>query len=1070
MSADNGGSKDGADLGKVLNLMQHITREFWKSKDKRMKGVNELFQNIRLLKYYGWGLYCESVFWVLFSHHPDDRWAKDVNKIRETELGWRIKQAIVGIFDYVLYSLHGFDITRSYTLIQKEDLTVPKAFVSIALFEQLQAPLTALPGQIIALLNGGNFLFNTRILFADSSMLAYISMQRIEAFLAEDEVPSWGTSLGPKQYDSENHTSESGKIGFENASFQWSSFKVSNDTAAQLALKDLNTSFPIGHLTIVTGPTGSGKSALLNALLGGGLQFYERELNCVSGKVHINKADHRVAYAGQYPWLEHATIRDNILYGCPFDRERYEMVLDVCSLENDLVILSGGDLTEIGEKGVTLSGGQRARVALARAVLAAVDMHTANHIYERCITGKIVHGRTVILITHHISLCLTKAKYLVELANGSIVRQGLVEDLRKTGQLNDVQTEEPISIEEKETAEENVIVNEADQTSGSTTPHKTRSAIKGKLVKAETRVEGRIKYLTYRTYLLAGGWFLWIITLVLLLSLRGILYLAKWGEAYDESNPETTLPIIGTLPPPYIDVKPWLVVFLIISMIGAFSTLFYIASGYYTSVRASRRLFTQMLFRLSRVPIQFFDVTPLGRIMNRFVTDFGTVDGLNQVSRSPFTVIVGLIPSFLPFAVVIAYLYLRLAPSFILASRDLRRLELTSLSPTFASFDELLHGLPHVRAFAMENWYQNRFYQKVDRFQSYDHVYVGLGSVVVFCASVFALLSGVDTGYAAVIIVQAGIFAESSRQLIRVSAQLELDFNSVERIAEYLTVPGEASAIIENCRPPAYWPSSLGGIEVKGLTVKYRPDLPPVLDGLSFEVRPGEKVGIYEVLYLHSIRSIDGIDISSIGLEDLRTRVTMISQDVSLFSGTIRSNIDPFDEHEDHECWDVLKRCHLVSDPSSDETETSRPKNLRDNRVTSLDMSINQIGSLSAGERQLLALARAILRRSKVVIMDEATSAIDFELDSMVGAMDLRNPLQVQNTIREELRDTLVITIAHRLHTIIDYDRILVLDSGKIVEFDSPAKLLSNPDGIFMQMCRKSVDWETLKTTVQSKK
>ncbi|KIJ32692.1 hypothetical protein M422DRAFT_52742 [Sphaerobolus stellatus SS14] len=841
-------------------------------------------------------------------------------------------------------------------------------------------------------------------------------MQRIEAYLEEEEVPDWACSLkASKTNDDTTLSIVENRIGFENGTtFEWDKSANSTQTevtSSRFRLVDLDISFPVGKLSLVAGRTGSGKTALLSALLG--------ELHCITGKVHIDKRDHHIAYCGQAPWLEHATIKENILYGCSYDQDRYEQVLDVCALERDLLILPAGDQTEIGEKGVTLSGGQRARIALARAVysraeclllddpLAAVDMHTANHIYDLCISGDLLKGRTVILVTHHIALCATNASYLVELSNGYISHQGTIEDLRAAGHLGHIAEEQSRpSVERSSSTAISTPVNEADGVDVKEKGTKTPKEPNGKLVHAEARREGR--------------------------------------------------------------------------------------------------LFRAMLFRLCRAPIRFFDVTPLGRVLNRFVTDFGTIDGaLNDSVRrtlagiltfvSSFGVIVVLVPSFLPAALFIAYLYVRLAPAFILASRDLRRLELTSLSPTFASFDELLHGLAHVRAFAMEARYQDQFYKKVDRFQSYDHVYWllaiwmrwrydCLGSVVVFCATLFTLWAGVESGYAAVIIVQAGVFAEASRQLIKVTAQLELDFNSVDRVAEYLDVPEEAPLIIPDRRPPAYWPSNTGGLSVENLVMRYADDLPPVLKDLSFDIKPSEKIAVVgrtgsgrlrglailgcgidrspigkSTLALSLLRMIepvggrivlDGLDIGTMGLEDLRTRIqTIVSQDVSLFSGSIRSNLDPFDEHDDQECWDVLKRCHLVGGSEGN------------GRITSLDTQISQRGSLSAGERQLVALARAVLRRSQVVIMDEATSAIDLQLDEMV-----------QRTIREELSEALVITIAHRLRTIIDYDRVMVLGSeGRILEFDEPGKLLANPEGVFTEMCRQSADWEELKATVTSK-
>ncbi|KAJ7070796.1 P-loop containing nucleoside triphosphate hydrolase protein [Mycena amicta] len=1034
-----------------------ITRGSWKARDLRMERVNELLQNIRFLKFFGW----------------EYQWSDSASKSRETELGWRIKEnAVDTIISFIwtwIPSATALSSFLCYTLIAGERLTVSKAFTSLALFSQLQEPMTALPGQFFAMLH------------------AYVSMQRIEAFLVEDEVPKWASTLTSEDQERPPSTN----IGFASAVFEWQVPSESSPAAARFQLGPLDITFPQGKLTLVSGATGSGKTALLSALLG--------EMHCVDGEVHLAKSGHQVAYCAQNPWLEHATIRDNIVFGASFgfDEARYQGVIEACALVRDLKIFEAGDLTEIGERGVTLSGGQRARIALARSLysqakcillddpLAAVDMHTATHIVDNCLRGPFARDRTIILVTHHISLCLPVANYIVELAEGGVLHQGTVKSFEETGLLQKVvETEDHPFFEEEEQAPA-ALENEADSVSPNFEPTKRTG---GKLIEAEARAEGRVSLRTYLTYIRAAGIFSWLFTLLLMLLIRAInianqVFLAKWGEAYEEELLTsffdkiytTNLPWDG-LPSPNENVRPWLMIYLEISLIGAFSVLIYIALGYYASLQASRSLFISLLRRLTRAPARFFDVTPIGRILNRFTTDINVIDGALQNSAraclsgvlnfvASFCVILVAIPRFAPFALFIAWLYIRLAPRFIRASRDLRRLESISLSPAFAGFDELLRGIAHVRAFGMEQRYQDRFYARVDKFQSFDHVYWlvsgwlrwrydCLGSLVVFATTIFALWARVSNGLAAIVIVQAGIFAEASRQLVRVAAQLELDFNSVERVIEYLDVPQEAPAIIKESRPPAYWPSNSGNLVVENLEVRYAPDLPSVLRKLSFTIHPSEKIGVVgrtgsgkSTLALSLLRMVepvggkilvDGVDISKIGLEDLRTKITIVSQDVSLFSGTIRSNLDPLGMSTDRECLDVLERCHLT--PLLKHRSSSKEPSI-------LDMAVSP-SSLSAGERQLVALSRAILRRTNIIIMDEATSQIDSQLDD-----------QIQKTIREELSGAIVITIAHRLKTIIDYDRILVLDDGELVEMGTPRELLQKSGGKLREMCRKSPDW-----------
>ncbi|KAG8898883.1 hypothetical protein FRC01_010733, partial [Tulasnella sp. 417] len=686
-------------------------------------------------------------------------------------------------------------------------------------------------------------------------------------------------------------------------------------------------------------------------------------------------SNHNVAYAAQFPWLEHATIRDNILFRTPFDAARYDAVLEACALKHDLGIFAAGDMTEIGEKGVSLSGGQRARVALARAVysrakvvllddpLAAVDMHTANHLVKKCFSGPLMKDRTILLVTHHVSLCLPAAAYIVELHNGSIYRQGSVKELEERGQLEDViATEDHPEAPESEPEED---VNEADQIAPDEDHTKAKAV--GKLIEDEHRAEGNVTLKTYLTYLRAVGWVPWTLTCLLILTMRGVtvgnqFFLARWAQAYTTKVNDPTMHIVRALPSAFLkspfdslpspneNVTPWLIIYTTISLSGGLCLILYLSIGYWGSLNASRTLFTAMLDRVSRAPTSFFDRTPIGRILNRFTADIGAVDGALMPSvrssisgtigfLASFGVIVLVVPRFAPFALAIAAVYIKLAPPYVKASRDLRRLESVFLSPAFSGFDELLHGLIHVRAYGMEMAFQERFYNIVDKFQGFDHFYWMasywmrerydyLGSIIVYLTTLFALWTHVPEGMAALVIVNAGIFAEASRQLVKVFAQLELDFNSIERIGEYLAVDQEAAA--KSIKPPpAYWPTSNGGIEVEDLVIKYSPNLPAVLKGISFEVRPREKIGVVgrtgsgkSTLALSLLRILepvdgkiflDGIDIGTLGLDDLRGNITIVSQDVALFAGTVRSNLDPFNEHSDEECWNVLERCHLVS-------------------------------------------------------------------------------------------------------------------------------------------------------------
>ncbi|KAH8923770.1 P-loop containing nucleoside triphosphate hydrolase protein [Atractiella rhizophila] len=1061
-----------------------LTRGMWTARDERMTLVNELITSIRFLKYMGWS-----------SH-----WKAKVQSARDDELNWRIKQNVLGsAISFIWLWLPSCVVLAAFstfTVILKQPLTVSKAFVAIQIFSQLQAPMSQLPNEIFALLQ------------------AWVSMSRIQAYLQEEEVEDWASAVKGAE---ESLGSEDGTVGFENASFKWHIMEKGRDKSEveeSFTLGPLDLDFKVGGLNLVSGPIGSGKSSLLSALLG--------EIPRVQGRVLVDKRNHNVAYAGQQPFLEFASIRENIVFHSRWDEQKYWATVKACALQPDLDMLEDGDMTEVGEKGVQLSGGQRARISLARAIysqaslillddpLASVDMHTARHIFEHCLSpsAPLIAGRTVILVTHHVSLCLPATEYLVEMRDGKVIRKGDVEELKKRGSLIKVIEDEDISEEESGTSSDKATLaaNDADEAVNSKPTVAAERRERKKVEDTETQAEGRVNYRTYLLYMKAAGWIWWTLTIILLVLIRLInvgnqFYLAKWTEAYNVAlrivaffiTPSRRVYVLtsdtilsAALPPPSENVTPWILIYLSISMAGAFAALAYIVIGYVSSLRASRVLFTSMLSSVVGSPTRFFDISPTGRLLNRFVSDIRALDdALNNSSRTAisgtfqflisFGVIVYVIPIFTPFALVIAFMYIYIAPPFVRTARDLRRLESISLSPAFSGFSELLSGLPHIRGYGMEIKYQDRFYDRVDLFQSMDHAYWlaqmwlryrydVLGSLVVFMTTLFALWSELDAGRAAVVIVQSGVFADASRQLVKVLAQAELDFNSIERIKEYLDLVQEAPAQRPETRLPAHWPSTSGGIDVENLSVRYSPDLPMVLKGISFSVKPGEKVGVVgrtgsgkSTLAMALLRIVepmsgrillDGIDVSTVGLDDLRNAITIISQDVSLFAGTVRSNLDPFDEHEDKEIWDVLRLCHLAPPPSSNPAAPTTKSAI----ITSLDQPVSAGGaSFSAGERQLIALSRAMLRRSGFIILDEASSSIDLDTDN-----------KIQKTIRNELGDTLVLTIAHRLITVADYDRILVLSAGEILEFDTPRNLFANKNSVFRELCMRSADWEAL--------
>ncbi|KAJ7179617.1 hypothetical protein C8R46DRAFT_1074274 [Mycena filopes] len=1153
-----------------------IQKGVLKAKDGRMAVLNELISAVKFIKFFAW----------------EQRWIDRALKARATEISWIVKARINYIFFYCLWvtapifiSVISFCV---YVMLGNQ-LTISTAFTAIALFSMIRQPLNIIPTFIVQLLQ-------TRV-----------SLNRIAVYLEEEEVSEQVSSL-KKDRSAPDSADSDDRLGFERASFKWNEVEVVPEvkddkdkngkkaasdadsivtteseaptvTDHKFELKDLTLVFPEGELTVVTGPTASGKTALLMAVLGemttlpGGRIIMAKN----PSKIDVYGNMHAISYAAQSPWLRHQSIKDNILFGYPFDQTRYNEVIDCCALGPDLDMLEDGDLTEIGDKGVSLSGGQKARVALARAVyaktkyvllddpLSAVDSHTSRTLYEKCLRGPLLANRTVVLVTHHVELVLPGAHYVVRMLDGRIDTQGTVKELRAQGVLDDIAHDAAVEVKKEELA----VATDATATDADADA-KEETKKPRKLVKDEHREEGGVKWKIYKSYLKASSYTIWcflvfVVFLQQFLSVGEKLWIKTWGEAYGDSQNasalyasyrsfmgEQEIPMDGQLSRfSTFDLHPARTGFLTMTLPSATeSPLFYV--GIYAAIglttafvgvsssaaqmtgalRASRSLFKALLISVVRATFRFHDTTPQGRMLNRFGKDIETIDSslagsLQQVNSSLAGFIASLLtvtfvfPLFLIPASVIGWFYYSFAIGYLNTGRDLRRMESNSRSPIFSDFGELLQGIVTVRAFSAEKRFLDNLHTRINLTTKMWYTFWMtnrwlllnfdfLGSMAVFFTSLFSIYILVDNaGLAGLAITSALNFTTSVYWACRFWTGLELDLNSVERIVEYLDLPQEPPAVIESNRPPAYWPSSSQNdslIVAENVSIKYAPDLPAVLQNISFSLKAGERIGLLgrtgsgkSTLAMSLLRFtdpssgrflIDGIDISKIGVEDLRSRLTFIPQDATLFSGTLRENLDPFDEHDDATCLEVLYRVQMISrsnhaseNPSvATSPASSRPESRAaieredtadsiistvftadtdtDAKTTvSLDTQVSAGGTnFSQGQRQLIAMARALLRRSAVVVLDEATSSVDFKTDA-----------KIQTTIREEFTDSLLLTIAHRLKTVIDYDRLLVLDKGKLVEFDTPLRLIEKEDGIFRGMCLKSGYFAELEASARAK-
>ncbi|KAK9781170.1 putative ATP-dependent bile acid permease [Seiridium cardinale] len=1117
--------------------------------DKRIATTNEVLQNIRIIKYFAWE--------QRFSQIVDEKRAAELKALRNRYMVWALAVAIWNTVP-VLITFFSFLV---FTKIEQKPLYPSIAFTAISLFMLLRVPLDQL-GDMIAHVQE-----------------AQVSIDRVDDFLKEDETEKY-KQLGPDNVD------ESGNkvIGFRDATFIWGSKDaVAEDGSMAFRLMDLNCDFKIGKLNVIAGPTGSGKTSLLMALLG--------EMSMMKGEVYLpggrSREDVRVdpetglaetcAYVAQNAWLVNANIKENILFSAPYDEARYRDVIVACALERDLDILDNGDETLVGEKGITLSGGQKQRISLARAVysnskhlllddcLSAVDSHTAQWIFDNCVQGPLMKDRTCILVTHNVTLCAPSSEYVIVLDNGRVSAQGSATEVIASGALGEElqNKSRPPSAHHVSTIPSRVpssVGEESDETlvdnGGSPTltgKPKDKKEKKKTDAMEETKATGAVKWPVLKLYLNAmGKWWFWVLTIFVfsgqqLSSVASNLWIKEWANQYTSGieqsisriqfSTASQTPITSSISPTYfasiatyvkdqrffspaeyaaanappeVNVDYYLWILALIGIIGAFLALVRDLWLFFGSLTASWKLHNRLMSAVSRAKFKFFDVTPLGQLMNRFSKDLEAIDqevapvaiGVMSCALAIVVTVVligAITPGFLVAGVFITALYVLVGMFYLRASRDLKRLESVHRSPLFQQFGETLSGVTTIRAYGDERRFIRENLTKINT-QSRPFIYLWaanrwlafrtdcLGDLVAFFAGVFVIFSigRLDAGSAGISLSYAIGFSDNILWLVRLYAMNEQNMNSVERVKEYLDVEQEAEPINEKNRPPQNWPAQ-GSVEFSGYSTRYRSDLDPVLRDLTFKIKPYEKVGIVgrtgagkSSLALALFRAleaetgkilIDDVDIGRIGLRDLREAITIVPQDPTLFTGTIRTNLDPFNLYTDEDIFTALRRVQLIGPDETPDTPVTPAATWRTspstdgesqangatsptatNKNVFLDLSspVAESGSnLSQGQRQLLCLARAMLKQPKVLIMDEATASIDYATDS-----------KIQGTIRE-LRGT-TITIAHRLATIVDYDKVLVLDHGAVVEYDHPWELLKKTDGSFKSMCETSGDMDTL--------
>ncbi|KAG9239368.1 hypothetical protein BJ875DRAFT_491652 [Amylocarpus encephaloides] len=1119
--------------------------------DKRIHTTNEVLQNIRIIKFFAWE--------HRFSNLVNDKRATELKALRAKYILWAFAVAVWNTVPVVIT----FFSFLTYTIVEKKPLYPSIAFTAISLFSILRVPLDQLGDMIAHVLE------------------SKVSVDRVEEFLNEEETEKY-EQLSQTLNDDDGNA----MIGFQGATLSWGGKESSTEVISEaFRLIDLNIKFEVGHLNIIAGPTGSGKTSLLMALMG--------EMTCIGGKVSLpgggrsredispdpdTNMTESVAYCAQQAWLVNADIKENILFAAPLDEKRYRDTIVACALERDLEILDNGDKTLVGEKGVTLSGGQKQRISLARALysnsrhlllddcLSAVDSHTAKWIFDNCIRGPLMQGRTCILVTHNLALCVPQSRYVVLLDNGKIEIQGSSEEVMASGKLgDDVNKSRPTSASVSRIPSRvpssvgdgsgNSLLGESnpgDDNAAKLSKIKSAQSVK-KDAMQETKAEGGVKWNVLSLYLRSmGPWWFWVLAVLVfgvqqIGSLAANIWIRQWANQYQVEvkahhsvsptnyigNTIATIKLassrVAQLQPYFdpiqtsilvkttstVDVGYYLAVYAMIGMACMLVALFRDFWLFFGSLTASWQIHKKLMESVTRAKFKFFDATPLGQLMNRFSKDIEAVDqevapiaiGVMSCALA-IIVTIGLIsvitPGFLIAGVFISLLYFAVGKFYLRSSRDLKRLESVQRSPLFQQFGETLNGITTIRAYGDER----RFIRdNMSRINNHSRPFIYLwaanrwlafridvvGDLVAFFAGAFVVFSigKIDAGAAGLSLSYAIGFTENVLWLVRLYSVNEQNMNSVERIKEYLDVEQEAPAVIEKTRPAANWPSQ-GSVEFINYTTRYRADLEPVLRDVTFKIKPDEKVGIVgrtgagkSSLALALFRGleaedgkilIDDVDVGLIGLQDLRESITIVPQDPTLFTGTIRTNLDPFNLFTDEEIFTALRRVQLIGVPTSTtgpstpitsspsttlgrvleipvpDTPTGTTTPTNKNIFLNLSSTITESGNnLSQGQRQLLCLARALLKNTKILMMDEATASIDYNTDS-----------KIQETIRE--LNCTIITIAHRLQTIVDYDKVLVLDKGQVVEYDHPHELLqkSGSEAVFKGMCEMSGDLDTL--------
>ncbi|NXA05652.1 MRP6 protein, partial [Sapayoa aenigma] len=1033
----------------ITKKRSQIQETQMKHKDERAKLTNAILSNIKVIKLYGW----EKTF------------MEKVLGIRKQELQ-ALKRSQI-LFSASLVSFHSstflvaFVMFAVYTLVDNTHiLDAQKAFVSLTLINILNTAHSFLPFSI------------------NAAVQAKVSLNRLAAFLNLEE-------LNPESSGRSNSGCGElllqASISIRNGTFCWSKETLP-------CLKRIDLTVPQGSLVAVVGQVGAGKSSLLSALLG---ELEMMDDGCVTMKG-------AAVYVPQQAWVLNASVEDNILFGKEMDETWFSRVIDACALHPDVESFPAGQRSQIGDKGINLSGGQKQRVNLARAVyqkasiyllddpLSAVDAHVGQHIFEHVLgPNGLLKDKTRVLVTHTINI-LPQVDNIVFLVDGMISETGSYHELlQRNGAFAEF-------LRSHVTAEEvcagfpgnqnglesfflglpdNCFLNTINSIKSSAVGRETipgsqdytsAAETKGRVTKGEKTQHGRVSTWVYAAYLRAAGSPL-CVSIVLAFACQQALSFSRgyWVSMWADDPVHN-----GTQQHTELRVG----VFGALGVLQALSRFASTAAVLLGGVLASHQLFLQLLRNIMRSPMVFFEQTPIGNLLNRFSREMDAIDSIIPDKMKSFLgflfslleiylVIIVATPWVAMAIVPLTVLYAAFQHFYVITSCQLRRMEAASRSPIYSHISETFQGSSVIRAYKD----QERFILKsnflvdesqricfpgavADRWLATNLEFLGNG--IVLFAALFAAMgrTHLSPGTAGFSISYALQITGVLNWMVRSWTEIENSIVSVERVREYLRTPKEASWTLGDKLEGQAWLTE-GRIEFRDYSLRYRPDLELALKHVSLTISGQEKIGItgrtgagkstLAVGLLRLVEAaegailIDGQDIAQLGLHDLRSKITVIPQDPVLFSGSLRMNLDPLNQYTDADIWTALELTQL--------------KNFVADLPEQLEYKCTDDGeNLSTGQKQLVCLARALLRKAKILILDEATAAVDLETD-----------LQIQSTLRIQFKDSTVLTIAHRISTIMDCDRILVLENGQIAEFDSPEHLIAQK-GLFYRLMEES--------------